>query len=353
MFIFIFLIQLTQAATPAEIAQWMNSVVLIITGPSYCSGVLIDDQGTVATAYHCVSTGQASLVQLENGEQGKSTILAADPSSDLALLVVPDLIGKGPALLIREDPPQRGETVYALGHPFAPLAERKELGGTLRWSVSKGIISAIGDTLIQTDAALNPGNSGGPVVDEQGRIIGIASRKLQGDNISFLAPSRLLQLLNKEKTPMGFLAGQWLMGSSYDTIVSLGGGSAFTLSAGASLRDRLIVSGSYSFDINSSSTAWRFGSATIPFISGTISLRQRFGRGIWSSTIDIGGGGYVLSTLQREEDFLTQQFSTGQGAFLRLGFSGIGMRYGMIWVDDQQLEWISIDFESPGVIGFF
>ena len=344
--------QFAHASTPEDIERWMDSVVLLITGPAYCSGAVIDDQGTVVTAYHCVATGQTSLVQLEDGTKGLSKILAVYPDADLALLEVEAFANKVPPLPIRQSEVRRGEVVYGLGHPFAPLAERSLLKGVLRWSVTKGIVSVVGDRFIQTDAPLNPGNSGGPIVDEQGQIVGIASRKLDADNISFLSPASAIEKLKKEKKPMGLISGQFILQSSYDSLLNLGGASAFTFGIGASIRDRLLLVGGYSFEFNSSSTAWRLGTATAPYLFACGAIRQRFGRGVLSTTVDIGGGGYALNQFQREDDLIFQQLLFGPGGFVRFGFGGAGFRYGRIWLEQETIDWIGIDLDS-GVFGFF
>ena len=352
MFVLLFIIQFAYAVTPDNIEQWMDSIALIITGPAYCSGAVIDNRGTVVTAYHCIATGQTSLVQLEDGTTGFSKIVAVAPEADLALLEVSEFAGKVPPLSIRQDTVRRGEVVYGLGHPFAPLAERNPLKGLLRWSVTKGIVSVVSDRFIQTDVPLNPGNSGGPIVDQQGQIVGIASRKLDADNISFLTPAHAIEKMKSDKKPMRIISGQFILLSSYDTFLSLGGSSAFTFGVGAAIRDRLLFSAGYSFDFNSSSTAWRLGTAVAPSFFTSASLRQRFGRGVVSSTIDIGGGGYVVNRFQREDDFVFRQPKFGGGGFVRIGFGGAGFKYGRIWLVDETIDWISLDLDS-GVFGFF
>ena len=79
----------------------------------------------------------------------------------------------------------------------------------LQWSVSAGIVSNVGPRLIQTDAALNPGNSGGPAVDSEGRVIGIVSRKLSGDNVAFLSSVDNLHKLIQEPSKPALLGGQF------------------------------------------------------------------------------------------------------------------------------------------------
>ena len=105
--------------------------------------------------------------------------VSAFPKSDVALLEVELPSGLEP-LQICSDLPLPGTPVLALGHPLALLADKSWLRGTLRWSVSSGLVSAVGDTFIQTDASLNPGNSGGPIVDADGQIVGLCLSEASG-----------------------------------------------------------------------------------------------------------------------------------------------------------------------------
>ncbi|MBL8211046.1 MAG: trypsin-like peptidase domain-containing protein [Bryobacterales bacterium] len=146
----------------------------VIPEPGTGSGFIIDAQGRILTNYHVVS-GRAPevMVTMADKTRYKATILARDPSNDLALIkIVPK--GKLPFLRLGDsDPLQVGQKVLAIGNPFG-------LEGTL----TTGIISSLGRTLndesgrqlegmVQTDAAINPGNSGGPLLDSAGNVIGI------------------------------------------------------------------------------------------------------------------------------------------------------------------------------------
>ncbi len=300
---------LAQAEAPApkplpdRLDQWLQSVVLLVTGPSWCSGVVIDDKGTVATAYHCVASGQRSEVRLRGGDKYIGKTFAVATKDDLALIAVPELAGKVPGLNIREGRPRQGERVYGLGHPFAPVATRsKAMKGMLLWSVSEGIVSAVGTKLIQTDAALNPGNSGGPVVDEQGRIIGITSRKLGGDNIAFLASANRLRMLIAKPVKPSAMGGQFSIGFATLYGVDQHEASTVEVVGSAIIRDRVVIRGAYGLGADGGrSLALERGSSWYPEWELTAGLRQRFGRGSWSTALDFGAG--LMGTQGLTSDF--------------------------------------------------
>ncbi len=140
------------------------------------SGFVLDDKGHIITNNHVVSDTSYIMVRLEDGREFDATVVGTDPTTDVAVIQIkPD--GKEPipvAALGDSDKVEVGDWVLALGSPLG-----------LDFTVTAGIISAKGRNLgggegalqafIQTDAAINPGNSGGPLVDLEGRVIGINS----------------------------------------------------------------------------------------------------------------------------------------------------------------------------------
>ena len=178
------------------------------------SGFLIDDDGHIITNDHVVEAGTGFRVRFgENGAPVDAELLGADPSVDLALLKVdPDKVGDElrPLELGASEDLRPGDPVIAIGSPFG-------LTGT----VTAGIVSALGRTIeapngfsisgaIQTDAAINPGNSGGPLLDEQGRVIGVNSQIRTGggnanSGVGFAVPvdeiKRSLPALEKGEDP--------------------------------------------------------------------------------------------------------------------------------------------------------
>jgi serine protease Do len=134
------------------------------------SGFLVDPKGVVLTNYHVVDGADQVEVTLKDGRKFTSKDIKADPKSDLAII---KLDAKAPLPYLQfgdSDAMEIGDRVLAVGAPFG-----------LTGSVTHGIISAKGRSLrmnmyedfLQTDAAINPGNSGGPLVNLEGKVIGI------------------------------------------------------------------------------------------------------------------------------------------------------------------------------------
>ena len=163
-------------ATPLPVTdlyrQVVPSVVLITTSKgSLGSGTVVTDTGTVLTAHHVVSGGGDISILFADGTKAAATVDAADPKTDIATLtpeklpevVVPATLGGGVAV---------GSDVVAIGNPLG-----------LRASTTTGVVSGLNRTtktrsgalsgLIQFDAAVNPGSSGGPLLNAQGLVVGV------------------------------------------------------------------------------------------------------------------------------------------------------------------------------------
>jgi S1-C subfamily serine protease len=178
------------------------------------SGFVIDEEGHIVTNDHVVEGADRFRVRFgENGEPIDAELLGADPSADLAVLKVdPEDVGDElhPLELGASEDLRPGDPVIAIGSPFG-----------LEGTVTSGIVSALGRTIqapngfsisgaIQTDAAINPGNSGGPLLDEQGRVIGVNSQIRTGGanantGVGFAVPvdeiKRSLPALQKGQEP--------------------------------------------------------------------------------------------------------------------------------------------------------
>ncbi len=355
---------LARNATPEQISTWLDAVVLLITGPAYCSGVLIDDRGTVATAYHCVASGLRPRVITRDNQEGKGRIIATRPREDIALVSVPALANRGTFLDIHDDQPQQGDRVYGMGHPFAPAAERSEaMEGMLLWSVTEGIVSAVGPRLIQTDAALNPGNSGGPVVDAQGRIVGITSRKLGGDNVAFLSSAQQLRELIADPGKPFFLGGHWQVGLSLLQGTTAAMSTSWMLTSHVVLRERVVLGGGVNLSSPARSTSLETGFAEFARIEAGGSLRQRLGTGGWSTTLDAGGGavvlgGYTSSFDATEGRWDVQVLADRARPYIsgRVGLASLGLRVMALPPMFDNEGWggfIGLDLDTPGALVTF
>jgi S1-C subfamily serine protease len=157
------------------------------------SGSVIDKRGHILTNYHVVEDAREIQVTLPSGKPYSAEIVGADPDQDIAVLKIEAPTAElFPVPVGTSDGLQVGQRVYTLGNPFG-------LEGTL----TTGIISNLNRTLpsrtgremksiIQTDAAMNPGNSGGPLLDTSGRMIGmnvaIATKTGQSAGLGFAIP---------------------------------------------------------------------------------------------------------------------------------------------------------------------
>jgi S1-C subfamily serine protease len=138
------------------------------------SGFILDKQGHILTNNHVVDNAQLVEVTLWNKKKYKATVMGVDKSHDLALLQIHDVPDLQPATLALGTSLSVGQKVYAIGNPFG-------FSGTM----TRGIISAIRsvqmpsgnkiEDAIQTDASVNPGNSGGPLLNSHGEVIGITT----------------------------------------------------------------------------------------------------------------------------------------------------------------------------------
>ncbi|SCE70280.1 S1C family serine protease [Micromonospora mirobrigensis] len=132
------------------------------------SGVVLDADGLILTNAHVVASGGRATVELADGRTAPATVVGRDSRADLALLRASGLSGLTPATLGSDATLHVGDAVLAFGSPLG-------LAGT----VTSGIVSALGRSvddlsgLVQTDAAINHGNSGGALVDTAGRVVGI------------------------------------------------------------------------------------------------------------------------------------------------------------------------------------
>jgi S1-C subfamily serine protease len=171
---------------PEDIDDVLDGTLVIRAGSAVGSGVVISPDGYALTAAHVVSGLRDVVVQLRSGLELSADVLRMDQAQDVALIKLP---GRGhscvsPATGLE---PGVGQDIFAVGAPT---------GQDLAFSVSKGVVSARreldGFSYLQTDASLNPGNSGGPVVDVTGQLLGVVSWKVAApgfEGLSFCVPT--------------------------------------------------------------------------------------------------------------------------------------------------------------------
>ena len=160
----------------------LKSVFTIEAGPRFGSGFAAWSQGGnlyVITANHVVAETTRPFVNVTRNEKSWSgEIAATDPANDLAVIRVSGKPANAAPLWQRPDRtlPQTGDQLLLVGSPYG-----------LEGTVTTGIVSRVTARVIQTDAAANPGNSGGPALDRKGRIVGILVAG-GGENLNFAIP---------------------------------------------------------------------------------------------------------------------------------------------------------------------
>ena len=189
-----------------------------VRGTSTGTGVIISDSGYIVTNCHVVASGQLIQVRLTDERSFTADLIGADEVSDLAVLrieadqLIPAEFGDSGVLRV-------GDSVAAIGDP---------LGEALRGTLTNGIVSAINRdvttggrtlTLIQTNAALNSGNSGGPLINCYGQVIGINTMKI-GDytdiagveGLGFAIPSTTVKEIVEQLIIQGYVSGRPTLG---------------------------------------------------------------------------------------------------------------------------------------------
>lgn len=171
-----------------NMATLFPAVVTVRDAGGHGSGFFISTDGLILTNYHVVGEASDVAVILNNGLEASGKVLRRDKARDVALIKLPVRVPNALSLRLTEvTPPER---VYAIGSPI-----KENMNST----VTAGVVSAIrkdqttGQTFIQSDASISGGNSGGPLVDENGNVIGIGTATLAvhgAQNLNFFIPIR-------------------------------------------------------------------------------------------------------------------------------------------------------------------
>lgn len=187
--------QRVDAAHEAVYREAIESVGLVRvyrSGSQSQGSGFVSDGDHLVTNQHVVDGGEAFQVEFREGEWSSARLVGADAFSDLAILELTDRPDRATALEFVAEEPSNGAPVLALGAPFG-----------LSQTATAGIVSARNRSLpaesgfrvpdsVQTDAAVNPGNSGGPLLDMDGRVVGVVSAG-GGENLAFAVSAAVCQ----------------------------------------------------------------------------------------------------------------------------------------------------------------
>lgn len=193
-------------------------------GSTSGTGIVMSADGYVITNYHVIESAQQIFVLLDDENTYTATLVGGDKATDLAVLKV-DAAGLTPAEFGNSDALRVGDVVVAIGDP---------LGTELRGTMTDGIVSAINRdlnlsgrqmTLIQTNAALNSGNSGGPLINCYGQVIGINTMRIGSfaedsgvEGLGFAIPSTTMQEIVSQLIAQGYVSGRPTLGITGESL---------------------------------------------------------------------------------------------------------------------------------------
>jgi len=201
------------------------------------SGVIVDARGYILTNAHVVESAADIEVRLSDDRKFAATLVGSDPKTDLAVVKIdPGAAALPPALLGDSDKLRIGQWAIAIGNPFG-----------LDRTVTVGIISATGRTrvgvatyeaFIQTDASINPGNSGGPLLNIDGRVIGINTAIVSsGQGIGFAIPINMAREVMTQLIANGRVVRGWLGIAIQDLTDELAAGFGISSKSGVLVAD--------------------------------------------------------------------------------------------------------------------
>ncbi|MBI1911670.1 MAG: trypsin-like peptidase domain-containing protein [Deltaproteobacteria bacterium] len=179
------------------------------------SGIIIDKRGYIVTNYHVIEGARSLDVTLFDGTKFKAEVVGTDPGDDLAVVKIKAPLSKLiPAPIGESSNLKVGQKVLAIGNPFG-----------LEKTLTVGIISSLGRTMratngrlingiIQTDAAINPGNSGGPLLNNEGKMIGVNTAIFSpvgaSIGIGFAIPVNTVKKVLNQLIEKGYVSRPWL-----------------------------------------------------------------------------------------------------------------------------------------------
>ncbi len=183
------------------------------------SGIIMTDDGYIVTNQHVIEDGDSITVNLDNGESYSAYLVGEDSFTDIAVLKI-EAQELPYAILGNSDELRAGEAAIAIGNPT----------GMLMGTVTAGIISAVDRnievdgnqmTFIQTDAAINSGNSGGPLLNSQGQVVGVNTIKISAEEyegLGFAIPINSVIPIVEQLINQGYISGRPFVGLNVNTI---------------------------------------------------------------------------------------------------------------------------------------
>ncbi|SMC57820.1 S1C family serine protease [Papillibacter cinnamivorans] len=290
-----------KALTIQDVYREVSPSVVSIMGTlpdatAYGTGIIMSADGYVITNYHVIEGSSAVTVTLQDDEEFDAKLVGGDAQTDLAVLKIDSenlpaaKFGDSGALVV-------GDSVYAIGNP---------LGVELKGTLTDGIISAINRdiyvdgrtmTLLQTNAALNSGNSGGPLINVYGQIIGINTIKMSSysstiEGLGFAIPISSAKPIIDELIAKGYISGRSAIGITVSDLSD---------TAAAFYKN---VRGAYVESVDTRSNAYKAGMRQGDIITVVNGVEIQSVDDLYAAKEDCGVGDTISVTVYRNGKYL-------------------------------------------------
>jgi len=198
------------------------AVVRIHTRDASGTGFLVAPD-RVATAWHVVSRGGEIVLETADRRLVQASVRAFDRQADVALLQLEEPLAETRPLTVVSEAPAVGAALLTVGHPLVSGRPPKgERAGLLEWSLTAGTVAAVGEQQVQVTTSFQPGNSGGPALDDRGRVVGVAIQRM-GDFGIATRPEPLTALmdLSEPDPPAPTVRARMALGAGLDLLPAL------------------------------------------------------------------------------------------------------------------------------------
>lgn len=178
------------------------------------TGFIVSTDGYIVTNNHVIANASEIIVTLDADNELPATLIGTDAQTDLAVLKI-EKTGLSPAVLGSSGDVQVGEVAIAIGNPLGQQLSDTVTAGIISATNRKVTVDGIEYTLLQTDAAINSGNSGGPLANAYGEIIGINNAKIAAsgvEGLGFAIPSDIAKPIIEDLIAVGYVRGRPLIG---------------------------------------------------------------------------------------------------------------------------------------------
>ena len=257
----------TAAAADAAPAPWfgpvhehaLGSVVRVESASGVGAGFVFASPRHLATSFHLIAVGREVNVVFHDGRTAAADVVATDPENDLAILAIAEPASTAP-LAASAEAIGLGTPVLVIGHPHATRASTAARDkGLLGWSPSQGMVLKQGAERIQIDAPIHSGDWGGPVLDRNGRVLGVATSS-PGEGLHVAVPVAKLQALACRVGQEGVYQGHWTHDGTLSALLQASReGLLFGVDAGA----RFVYQDRWALDARIG-LLWTVGSPDLP-----------------------------------------------------------------------------------------